>query len=126
VLHHKYIGVEVGDDLLAGLGQVEIAQGRFNVREDDVPIKLRVIPPQIARMLVVQHFVHPRFFKFIKQRVHLLQVAGIAHLADQIRGPQQTGEVGGAFVVFGVGHGKAGQFHVLLDHFGIDGYQTAR
>jgi hypothetical protein len=48
----EHVGVEVGNNLFALLCQIQVVQSILDVRKDPIPVELRIVSPQIPRILV--------------------------------------------------------------------------
>src|SRR6476620_2215511 len=120
VFNLKYVGIEIGNNLFASLGQFQVVQSCWNVRKNSIPIKLGVILPQISRRLVSQDFISADFLKFVEQGTYFSQVIWVAQLTDQIGGSSESRIIVSVLMSFASWNWEASQFNIALDLFGIN------
>jgi hypothetical protein len=92
IFRTQHMVMEIGNPLPAGNGQAQIFDALVEMHRDRVPKEFRIFVDEIGRRRIAELAVHADFFKFIKQRVDLLGVHGIAELPDQVGGLDQTGQ----------------------------------
>ena len=120
VLDHEHVRVEVGLDLLAGLGERQVAEGVLNVWMHALPVEPRVVGAEVAGVLVPELLGRSRLRELEVESGDLLQVPGVAELADEVRGPHEAGVARGVGVVLGGGNRETGGLDATLDELHVD------
>src|ERR1700694_1248615 len=88
----RHMGMEVGNPLAAGNGQVQVLDALVEVHRDTVPKEFRIFIDEIGGGRGSELPFHAYFFKFIEKRVYLLCVHWISKLSDQVGCLNQTGQ----------------------------------
>ena len=119
MLHREHIGVEIGNPLLALLGDAKIAQSISDIRPDSLPEEIWIICSQIRDAVVFQFIDHSSLAKLIKQRGLFSQIVDVGELPDQIRSTYQARKIVSGLVLLVLGHRKTGVFYVGFDRRNI-------
>src|SRR5262245_23610082 len=80
----KYVAVKAGDPPASARRDVEIMDGRLDMRRDVVPVKLRILVDEIRRRFITELPVQANFFEFVIKRVYFSQIVRITKLTDEI------------------------------------------
>lgn len=82
MLHGEYMGVKIGNPLFAFLRHAEVTETILNIATDDIPIKGRVVVPEIGRVFVPKFFMRPGLGKFVEKSGKFAQMAWIGKLTN--------------------------------------------
>ena len=82
MLHGEHMGVKIGNPLFAFLRHAEVAEAILNIATEDIPIKGRVIVPEIGRVFVSKLFMGPGLGKFVEKSGKFAQMAWIGKLTN--------------------------------------------